>query len=265
MTEKIQPKIKRVLFYTSTPRIFRTTFIGHLYEISQVYPVVLLSEKLDPETEKILNNKALFPKIEEIIPVRQYTERKIGLLAKNRYLYKLAKNIIWSYKPDIIITDNDMCSFELYLLRFAKKIKAINICFQGAFMGGKMEQAALRINLVTAYLKMPFFLPFRFKLLLEKIRRRLAHLLYYWIMSLTVGQAPFIGKSSVKLWNCNVGFRDADYYVVFSKRDYNFRINDGIPAEKLYILSHPLSRDTRAFFEKAYLRKSKKIRMIKKF
>jgi len=59
---------KKIIFYTSTPRNFRTTLIGYLYEICQVYPVILLCEELDFETEEILRNKELFPKLEKIIP-----------------------------------------------------------------------------------------------------------------------------------------------------------------------------------------------------
>ena len=78
--------IKKVLFYTSVPRLFRATLIGHLYEIAQVYPVVLLSEKLDEETEKVIRNKKLFPKLEKIVPVEQYTGRKMNLFARSKYL-----------------------------------------------------------------------------------------------------------------------------------------------------------------------------------
>jgi len=83
---KKQPKIKKVLFYTSVRRLFRTTLIGYLYEIAQVYPVVLLSEKLDEETEKVIRNKKLFPKLEKIVPVEQYTGRKMNLFARSKYL-----------------------------------------------------------------------------------------------------------------------------------------------------------------------------------
>jgi hypothetical protein len=52
--------------------------------------------------------------------------------------------------------------------------------------------------------------------------------------------------------------RDADYQIVFSKRDYGIYLKDGVPDEKLYILSHPLSRESREFFEKVYFNKLKK-------
>lgn len=52
--KEVKPNINKVLFYTGAPRAFRTTLIGHLYEIYQVYPIVILSEELDLETESVL-------------------------------------------------------------------------------------------------------------------------------------------------------------------------------------------------------------------
>ncbi|GAF75862.1 unnamed protein product [marine sediment metagenome] len=52
--------------------------------------------------------------------------------------------------------------------------------------------------------------------------------------------------------------RDADYQIVFSKRNYDIFLREGVSAEKLYILSHPLARNTREFFERVYLNKFKK-------
>ena len=72
-----------------------------------------------------------------------------------------------------------------------------------------------------------------------------------------VGEKPFFGKSSYILRKGSSGMRDADYYIVFSKRDYNIYAAGGIPAEKLRIISHPLSRN-RKFFEKIYFKNYKK-------
>lgn len=220
--------------------------------------MVLLSEELDSRTKEILNDKTLFPNLKEIIPISQFAGEKTNLWAKNRYLYNLAKYLIFRHQPDIIILDNDMCLFEMYLLRFAKKINAMNICFQGGFLTGPRGPLAMRLNLENAYLKMPRFLPLGIKLLLAKLRKRLGHIIYYWILPLTVGQMPFLGKSSYMLWQGNIGMRDGDCYVVFSKRDFDICVEDGTPPEKLYILSHPLLRQTRKFFETAYFSDMKK-------
>ena len=245
-------KIK-VLFYTSHPFLFRSTLIGDFYEIAQIYPTVLLSEKLDLETEKIVKNKKLFPKLQEIIPVRQYTEQNMNLLARNKYFYNLAKNIIRQYKPDIVITSNDRYPFELYLLRFAKKINAVNIALRAGFHIEEMKNLVLWSNIMNVYFKFPDFLPFRLRLLLVKFKKQLGYFIYYWIMPLLVGQMPFAGSSSFILCKKEAKPRDADYYIVFSKREYNLCIKDGVPAEKLYILAHFLERESpRRFLKGVY-------------
>jgi hypothetical protein len=203
----------------------------------------------------------LFPKIEKIIPVRQYTGGKMGMIKKNRYLKNLAKKIIKEEKPDIVISDNDMCAFELYLFRYAKRKGAKIICFQAGFLAGKMKEISYALNLVNAYLKAPKLLYFlSFKFFWAKTRKYLGHFLYYWILPLFVGELPFLGKSSVMIWKGNVGLRGADYYLVFSERDYQSVIADGVPAKKLGILPHPLARNTKMFFEKVYFSVARKIK-----
>jgi len=255
---KIQPKIKKVLFYTHSPRAFRTTLIGHLYEIAQIYPSILLSDKLDFETEEALFNKELFPKLEKIIPVQQITGNERNLLSKNRYLYQIAKKNIKQYRPDVVISASDTHSLlELYLFRFSKKINALRIAIQPT-MALETKKAALWVDLTNAYLRFPSFLSLRFRLYLVKIRKHLDHFLYYWILPVTVGEKPFFGKSSHILRKGNSGMRDADYQIAFSKRDYDIFLKDGVPAKKLWILSHPLIRKTREFFEKVYFNRLKR-------
>ena len=172
-------KIKTIVFYTSIPRLFRTTLIGNLYEIAQVYPVILLSEKLDPETEKILNDKKLFPKLKEIIPVRQYDGER-NFLAKNRYFYKLAKEVVQRHKPDIVITTNDIYPFELYFLRFTKRTKAINVICQAGFRLGEWKERVLWSYLDNTRSKTSAFLPFWLRVFFVKSKKWLSYFLYYW-------------------------------------------------------------------------------------
>ncbi|MFH1894752.1 MAG: hypothetical protein ABH813_02525 [Patescibacteria group bacterium] len=248
-----------VLFYTSIPRAFQTTLIGNLYEICQVYPTILLSEELNPETERILQKKELFPKLEKIVPVRAHTGEKNSPFFKNCYLYNLAKKIIKEYKPDVVVTASDMYPFEMYLMRFSKRIKALNIAIQ-PLNAVDSEAIGKWVDLTNSYLRFPSFLPLRLRFFLVKCRKYFGQFLYYWLLPVTVGEKPFLGKSSYILRKGNSGMRDADYQIVFSERDYNIFIKDGVPAEKLYILNHPLSRETKNFFEKAYLNKFKKVK-----
>ena len=82
----------KVLFYTFTPRAFRSTLIGHLYEICQAYPTILLAEELDDETARILRDKKLFPYLERIIPVRQFTASD-SIFSQNRRLSRQLKRL----------------------------------------------------------------------------------------------------------------------------------------------------------------------------
>jgi len=259
MKEISHPK---VLFTTGLPRAFRASNIAYLYEIAQVYPVVLLSEKLDPETEEILHNKELFPLLEAIIPYQQFTGKnvKADLFSplKNIYYYKLAKNIINRYKPDIIIV-GDQYLFQLYLLRFARRIKSVlQIAIQGG-ISGKVNETDLWSSLLNFYSKPLFFLPLRIKLFFTKCKRYLAHIYYYWILPLMVGQLPFVGNSSFLLYKGDA-CKSSDAFLVYSERELNLALENGAPVENLYILSHPLLRKkTRAFFEKVFFVKSKRL------
>lgn len=247
-------KIKKVFLYTHTPRFFRTTFIGYLYEISQFYPTILLSEEIDKEINEIIKNKKLFPKLEKIIPVRQFTGKNINLFAKNRYLRNLTKDAIERYKPDIVISASDMHSLlELYLMRFAKRINSLKLTIQASNVVD-CDSLEKSIDLVNAHLRFPFFLPLFIRLFLVRLRKYTGHFLYYYFLPVLAGEKPFFGKSSYILRKGNSGMRDADYQIVFSKRDYDIFKKDGVPAEKIYILSHPLKRDAGNFFKKTLLK-----------
>ena len=246
-------KIERVLFYHGHIRGLRTTLIGHLYELSQVYPVLLLSDGLDRETETIIRDKKLFPKLERIIFVDRPEYSKKRILRKSRDLCRSLKKIINTYRPDVVITPNDLFPSFLYLMRFARRINALNLCIQASLDLGSF-QVRLEGDLTNAYLKFPIFLPRFLRLFLVRCRNYCGHLLYYWILPMLVGQMPFLGKSSFILRKGGSGLRDSDYQIVFSQREYNLYRESGVPTERLYILKHPLARQpTRDFFRKALL------------
>ncbi len=261
MIESTQFTIKKVLFYTNAIRVFRATHIGHLYEIAQKYPTILLSEKLDSETEKIINDKKFFPKLEKIIPVDQYLKKRQNFWAEikqNRKLHKLARETVSHYKPDILIALSDIHSlFEMYLFRFAKRAGALKIVIQPSNIGNS-KTAEKWVDFQNIYLRFPEFLPFWLRLFLVKCRKYFGHFLYLWVLPLSVGEWPFLGKASYILRKGNIGMGDSDYLIVFSKKYYDVFLKDGVPPEKLYILAHPLARKNREFFEKVFFNKSKK-------
>lgn len=261
---KINKETKKILFYTSIPRSFRSSLIGNLYELAQIYPIILLAEKLDDETMQILHNKKLFPKLEAIEPVHQYTGQKRNIFSKNIYLYKLAKQLIHKYKPDIVITANDTYPFEMYLLRFSKRIESINICMQAALeIPERMkEDFSSWIILVSGYDKFPKFFPPSIIRLVVKIKRYIGHLIFYWIMPIMVKEYPFLGKKSFILLSYGTRrLKDSDYCVVFSYREYQSYVTSGLPEKKILILSHPLVRVPELFTMITYdssMSKSKK-------
>lgn len=243
-------KNQKVLFYTGISRAFRTTSIAHLYEISQVFPVVLLSEELDKETENIIGDKTLFPKLEEIIPVRQFTGKKRNLFSENIYVHELAKGVIKNYKPDIVILPTDTYLFDLYLMRFAKKINAINIVLNSDIRFWTAKEMSQRTDLTNAHFRLPSFLPFPVRFQLMKVRKYLGYVLYNWFLPLLVGEKPFSGKSSRILYSLP-GER-ADFRIVCSEQDYDLSLKEGIPPQKLMFLLHPMVRqEAKMFFKKA--------------
>ena len=238
----------KILFYTFTPRAFRTTLIYHLYEIAQKHRVVLLSEKLDAETEKLIADKNLFPKVERVIPVSQFTGGSGGALQKAAELRAVARDAVAEHRPGAGVVANDVCLFELFLLRAAGKIGAARISTQSALIW-KAELARTYIERTNAYLKYPAWVPLFLRILAERLRKRAAHLIYYWVLPMTAGTLPFPGKSSFVLWRGSDGMRLADYQGTFGKRHRDFHLYNGVRDEKLFTLAHPLSRaKTREFF-----------------
>ena len=81
---------RKVLFYSSVPRLFRTTYIAHLYEISRSFPVVLIAEALDNESKAALENEFLFPGLDSIVPVDQYTGPSRPLFQAHKHFRSFA-------------------------------------------------------------------------------------------------------------------------------------------------------------------------------
>lgn len=237
----------KILFYTSIPRSFRTTLIGHLYEICQKYPTVLLAEELSPDVKKILEDKSLFPNLKDIIPVNQFTGPEESAIKKYRRLRLLAKKMISDHQPSLVITANDLYPFEMYLFRYAKKIGAITVCIQPGMM---IRSTVVKkwIDLTNAYTKIPRFIPLLLKRWLIYFRKYSGYLLYHWLAPLLVGEAPFPGKRSIMLGTTASGARATDYQVVFSERDHHIHLEEGVPEAKLVILAHPITREPRKIF-----------------
>ncbi|MDO8486442.1 MAG: hypothetical protein Q7S77_01985 [Candidatus Staskawiczbacteria bacterium] len=241
----------KVLFQATNHSTFRSTLVGYLYEIAQKHRVILFTEEVDYFTKKILGDKNLFPGLEKIIffspPFRG------DILRKNYQMNKMSKKLIKNYKPDIVITPEDIWPMSLYLLKFAKKNGILTLALQDGFRIAESKKLYLWSCLTNLHLRTPDFLPLYLRMFLVKLKKYLGHFLYYWILPLTVGQMPFFGKTSFVFWDISPGLRDADYSAVFSERDYDLSLKDGVKQKKLFILGHPLEHAlTRNFFKKSY-------------
>jgi len=231
IANKIKPGTKRVLFYTSSSYGFRSWTIWYAYEVSQVYPVILLSEKLDPDTEAILKNKEFFPKLEEIVYVKHPSSSLKLMVKNNKALHREAKEVIEKYKPDIVITGGLVYPFPLYLRRIAERNGAINVCTFSPRIYTSKEISSY-VKLMSAYSGKLKFMPFCISFFWESIRKQLGHFLYYWILPIMAGEKPFRDEPGCILFKGIKG-RSADYYVSFLKQDYDNALMDGMPPEKL--------------------------------
>jgi hypothetical protein len=249
---------KTILFYTSTARNFRTTLIGYLHQISQIYPVILLSEELGEREENILKNKEFFPFLKKNILVRQYSGSPKNIFNRNVHLVRIAKRIVRDYKPNIVIIASDADSFfEMYLARFAKQAKATVVSLQPG-NSAKSIIGEKFIDLINSYIRFPNFFPLWLRLFFTKLRKYVGHFFYYYLLPLSAGEWPFLGKTSYILRKGKSGMRDSDFQIVFSQKDYDIFLEAGVPQEKLFIIPHPLSGSSRKIFEKLYLDKLKK-------
>jgi len=246
----------KIMFHSSIPRLFRTTLVGHLYEMCQDYPTVLLSEELDQETSDVLLDKSLFPNLIAIETVRTDSTGKTNQTLAERfrhhsYLHGLAERLIKQYKPDVVIVENDVWAFEMYLLRAAKKQKAFTVALQSSV---KIPIALNKIFLTRTWAteKLPDFLPLSLRIILIKLQRLVGHFLMYWMVPVLTFSKPFSGPTSYVTWNSVTGRREADRYVVLSKAYYEQFKKEGVDKSKLLILDHPLTRKPRNFFKKAY-------------
>lgn len=247
-------KKELVMLYTAVPRLFRATYIGYVYEISQHYPFILLAEKLDPESEKALKNKKWFPHLEKIIHIDQYTGEKRGLFESHKYFSKLAKKIIDENKPDFVLGGSIVNSFEKYLFRYAKLSGATTIAIQAGFQTSSWENLKKRTFLLwrdtPINLKYPPFIR-QLKLYPVLLQQHIKELIDYWIYPMMVGTYPFFHKS-LFIFVDGVWVREFDYAVVFSQKEVNVELLSGRPKDKIMILEHPLLHKSRYIFEKAY-------------
>lgn len=261
------PRKEKVMLYTAVPRLFRTTYIGYLYEISQKFPSILVAEKLDLQSEKAIRNKKWFPHLEKVVWIDQYTGKKKGLWESHRHFSALAKKIIDEYKPDIVMGGSIVNSFEKYLFRYAQLSGATTVAIQAGFQVSSWKTYNQRNYLLwrdtPKNLNLPIFVR-DLKLAIVKIQQHLKELTDFWFIPLMMGTYPFYNKSLFHL-GIEGWVREFDYSVVFSDKEVKVEKLSGRAKDKIIMLSHPLLRKSRDIFEKAYhLSKIKSVKTSQK-
>ncbi len=235
-----------IAFYTGPERLFISTLIGHLYDLARENNIILLSEELSEKTQKLILNKNIFPKIIKIIPVNQYSSPQKNWFLKNRDYYYLAQKITKEQKIDVVIVENDICLFEMYLLRSCKKSGSLKIAIQSSLKSrAKETMEYFRITKARNIKNMPLWLSKIFVL----VKMYIGHFFVYWILPLTIGQLPFFGKTSFITWNYTTGKRDTDAYAVLFEDYKNILLSEGVDPNKIFLICHPLQLN-REFFEK---------------
>ncbi len=228
--------MKKVIFYPGPIHLFWTTGIYYVDELSKYFEVTLVLEKATKEDEEKINYLTE-NRLKKIYHIKYANKLRRHWIYKNTAI-KLVKEI----KPDFVFADNDMFPFNTYLLYYAKKGGTINICYQTGFiMGRRSECREARDILKGAKIQNRLNIPFYIAILLGKIMDLLKHHWHYFIAPILIGHSPFFGPSSVYTIKGRCCMRDGDYFIVFSERERRICILDGLPEDKIIIVSHPLA------------------------
>lgn len=240
-----------VLFYTSTFRNFRNVLLGHLLDL-QSHPkiqIVLLIEKFDNDFTNLLSSKHLFPNIVSIIEVNQYNPESDSLFKEYKRLFKLLANLFKTNKFDFVVGTSDFHSvFELLLFRIAKKNKSYTITIS-ATISGNMKNIAKWIDLVNLA-QISTKNPKKLKYIFIYCRKFIGHFFYYFVLPISNFHLPFWGKSSFVLNKGQSGMRDAETHLVFSHREKEIFMQNGVNHSKLLVLPPDFSGNFNEFNEK---------------
>ena len=246
----------KILFYTHSDRAFTSSLIGHLYEIAQEYPVVLLSEPLHRDYLALLQDRTVFPLLERVEIVSGLGSSLRELIRNNRKWHRLIREELERAKPDLVITENDMSSlFDMYLLRQAKKrgVKCLTIQAMAQVEDIQMQQLVELCDVYRGGVECSR-LQRAWRRVASRGRKRLGHVLVHFLLPWLAGERALRGRSSYILRRGASGLRDGDLNLVPTRRDFDIYRAMGIPARKLAVLPHPLFRvPHRLYFPEAQL------------
>lgn len=234
----------RILFYTHSARAFISSLIGHLYEIVQEYPVILLTESLHEGYADLLRDRQRFPKLERVETVNGLGFSLRTLLWSNRRWHRLARNMIRQTQPTLVVTENDMSSlFDMYLLREAKKSGAKCLTIQAMSQPADVEmQKFMELRHIYREGVCVSGLKRNFRVIGNRSRKRMGHYLVHYLLPWLAGERGLRGRSSYVLRKGASGLRDSDLNLVPTPLDFRTHVAMGISAKRLAVLPHPLLR-----------------------
>lgn len=228
-----------ILFYTSNLRTFRTTLVGYLYQLCRHRQVVLLTEDLDDETSRLLADHMLFPGLLARVSVGQFSATRETLRARSRRLFRLARQIVKSWKPGIVFIPG-VNLFERYLRRYAKEsCGAVCIDEIGLLTVRELDELKLLLNLHSANVRFPPWIPHPARLFLAQSRRWLAQFVHDIPIPILAGTRPFIGMNGVFRWDYT-RLDGMDFAIVFTRETQILLLRGGADPDKLLVIPHPM-------------------------
>lgn len=242
-----------VLIYGHNKRAFNTTLIGYLYLIANEYKVVLITDALESNMLKYLEDKSIFPNLIEIIYKNNYDGiNLIKRLVDHCTCSRLIKKIFRKYNVISIIGGSDYATImELYLFRMGAKNKIVSYSIQSTVAISNKDYSRLYNFWRGLNLRNILFIPKILNLFIY-LRNNISHFLHYIFFPILSFSKPFLGYSSHILMRGNSGMRDSCFQIVMSTREKNEYIKDGVSDKKLLVFNHPLQTKARSIMLRIY-------------
>lgn len=243
----------RCIIYCSVTHLFVSGGLYYAVDLAERYEVhvVLHREQAqaitDTEREALIRRGVVFHWLES---GRRFT--------KHRGMSRAAIQFLDEIQPSFILSLDDMGLFSCYLGRHAERRDIPFICFQsGAFLaadGSEQRRLELKHGYVTHAQSLcdKGWSPFAANVIV-RLLPLLRHGFDYWVGPTIVEGRPFRGRSSLHL---RIGIECQRYgraYFVNQPGAREFRIADGMPADKIVSVPHPLSgKAGRAVYDEMY-------------
>lgn len=243
----VSPK-RRGLVYPGPVHLFLSYGIFRVVELARNFSITVVLEddalrEIPSRIRALLSERGI-----EFVQVERKRFRKKHLV------YRQSALALFSDPSDFLLIDNDMGEFNVYLSREAKRRGCPVICYQtGLSLGDFRDDYYHAVEILGEKWANRHSLPQSAGRLYLRLSLRLRHAWHYWVAPLSIGLAPFPGKSSIYLRTARSCHRDGDIVLVFEPHLRERYVKDGIAADRVRLVRHPLSSlDARSFFEDCY-------------